>query len=167
VITPARKLASDPLALYVGDVWGRVYRVWNVTATNTPATANVTNGLPSGVISDIAVDPNNMSRIFVTRGAFGGNKLYYSGDQAATWIARGGGLPDVPVNSVAVHPSDGAKIYVATDIGVYRSFDGGVSFQSYNPGLPLGSVAVDLEIQASTGQLYVATYGRGVYAIDL
>jgi hypothetical protein len=168
VITPARKLATDPLTLYVGDVGGRIWRLFNVTATNTPASANVTNNFPTGtIVTDIAVDPSNLSRIFAVRGGFGGSKLYYSGDQAATWVARGGGLPDVPVNSVAVDPADGAKIFVATDVGVFRSFDGGVSFQSYQAGMPLGAVATDLEIQGSTRKLYVATYGRGVYVIDL
>ena len=167
VITPVRKLATDPLTLYVGDTWGRIWRLFNVTATNTPPSANVTNNFPGGVVTDIAVDPNNLLRVFVTRGSFGGSKLYYSADQAATWVARGGGLPDVPANSVAVDPADGAKVFVATDVGVFRSFDGGVNFQRYDTGMPVGAVATDLEVQNSTRKLYVATYGRGVYVIDL
>ena len=167
VITAARKLATDPLTLYVGDSAGGIWRLYNVTATNTPPSANVTNNFAGGVVSDIAVDPNNLSRIFVTRGAFGGSKLYYSDNQAASWVARGGGLPDVPANSVAVDPADGAKVFVATDVGVFRSFDGGVSFQAFDAGMPLGAVATDLEIQGSTRKLYVGTFGRGVYVIDL
>lgn len=167
VITPIRKLATDPLTLYVGDVGGGIWRVFNATGSNTPPTANVTNNFPGGVVSDIAVDSNNPSRIFVTRGAFGGSKLYYSQDQAATWIARGGGLPNVPANSVVVDPNTPANVYVATDIGVYRSFDGGVSFQRFDVGMPLGSVAMDLELQNANRKLYVATYGRGVFVTDL
>lgn len=69
---------------------------------------------PGGWVSDLAVDPTNVNRVFATRSAFGGSKLYSSTTGGTTWAAVGGGLPDVPANSVAIDPLDLSRVLVAT-----------------------------------------------------
>lgn len=166
-MTPVRKLASDPLTLYVGSMGGRIYRLWDVLSSATPATRDVTANYPGGVVSDIAVDPTDFNRIYVTRSAFGGSKVYRSTDFGVSWSAVGSGLPDVPANSVAVDPANGARVFVATDVGVYESTDAGANFVSFNSGMPTGVVATDLEVQNANRYIYLGTYGRGAWRVSL
>lgn len=167
VMTPVRKTASDPLALYVGSMGGRIYRLWDVLNSATPASRDITANYPGGVVGDIAVNPNNLNQLYVVRSAFGGSKLYRSDDYGVNWIAAGSGLPDVPANSVAVDPANGARVFVATDVGIYESSDAGASFVSFNSGLPTGVVATDLEVQQANRYLYLGTYGRGAWRVSL
>jgi photosystem II stability/assembly factor-like uncharacterized protein len=73
-------------------------------------------------------------------------------------------LPDVPVERVSVDPGDAQTIYVATQIGLYRSTDGGATFDRFGHGLPLVRVS---DICFSGNSVYVATYGRGFWQLDV
>ncbi len=62
-----------------------------------------------------------------------------------------------------MHPSNTQEVYVATDVGVYYSSDGGVSFlpvSSY--GLSNAPVA-KFAFYATSNTLYAFSHGRGVY----
>jgi len=61
-------------------------------------------------------------------------------------------LPNVPINVVKVDPGDNQTIYAGTEIGLYRSIDGGASWARYGTGLPLVSVT-DLSV-ALDGRRY-------------
>jgi hypothetical protein len=82
---------------------------------------------------------------------------------AAGWVASGTGIPDVPVNSLAVDPAQPNNVYAATDIGVYASTTGGASWFPYSEGLPRVAV-FDIAFQnATTRVLRIATHGRGIW----
>jgi hypothetical protein len=84
----------------------------------------------------------------------------------STWINRcTSGLPNVPVNVVKVDPGNTNTVYVGTEIGLFRSQNGGDSWSLYGAGLPLVSVT-DLAISASEGSVRVATFGRGFWEIS-
>jgi len=57
-------------------------------------------------------------------------------------------------------------LYVGTDIGVYRSTDGGANWSPFNSGLPRVPV-FDLALQNANRVLRAATHGRGIYEILL
>lgn len=152
--------------LYAGTTSGYVYRSDN-TLTSGPAWLNVKGNLPSGTVSDLAVDPNDRWRVFATRSVFGGSKLYRSISGGTTWAAVGSGLPDVPANTVAIDPVNRQRIFVGTDIGVYVSEDGGDTFVPQMGGLPLGTVVTDLEVDDSPHVLTAGTYGRGAWQLPL
>ncbi|MEZ4441049.1 MAG: MopE-related protein [Polyangiaceae bacterium] len=62
--------------------------------------------------------------------------LIASDDGGYTWRARA--LAGVPLRSVYAHPADGARIYVGTTgAGIFRSTNGGMSFEPVNVGVPL------------------------------
>ncbi|MCA1826907.1 MAG: hypothetical protein LC689_08200 [Myxococcales bacterium] len=97
--------------------------------------------------------------------------LYKTIDAGETWTSLGtqdvnsGGLPFVPVQVIAVDPGDPNTLYAGTDLGLYRSSDGGANWTRMGAGsLPL--VEVDgLCISPGSGRLTVATYGRGFWQI--
>ena len=152
--------------LYAGFQNGRIFRSDNALATS-PTWTEVTGTIPSGWISDIAVDEANASRVFVTRSVFGSTKLYRSTSGGSTWSAVGAGLPDVPANAVSIDPLLASRIFVGTDIGVYVSEDNGDTFLPQMSGMPLGTVVTDLEIDNSPHILSAGTYGRSAYQLTL
>jgi len=86
----------------------------------------------------------------------------------STWTAvhgsGAGALPNVPINVVKVDPGDNQTIYVGTEVGLYRSIDGGANWSRYGTGLPLVSVT-DVSIAFDGSSVRIATYGRGFWEI--
>ena len=92
--------------------------------------------------------------------------LAKSVDLGTTWQKACTGLPQVPIAKVLVSPADpmGLTAYAATWIGVYRTSNGGVSWDQFGAGLPVVKVS-DLYMPPRGGFLRIATYGRGIWEI--
>jgi photosystem II stability/assembly factor-like uncharacterized protein len=90
------------------------------------------------------------------------------GGDSGTWTAAQSGLPDVPVEKLAADPNDPSRqtIFAATDLGVYRTTDGGAHWSLLGSHLPQVLVT-DLYIPPDGSFLRIATYGRGVWEISL
>jgi hypothetical protein len=149
-----------PTYLYAGSVSGRVWRTEN-SGTDWN---DITAGLPGRRINDIAADPTDPDRAFAVVGGFNTAHLW---EWTATdgWTARDGGLPNVPANSVLM--LSGTDIMVGTDTGVFRSSDGGVTFEPYMNGLPQGLVVTDLKADFANDMLTAGTYGRGAWQVHI
>lgn len=151
-----------------GETLALLYRTDNMGDDWT--TLHVNPGFPDPTditkITDIAVDPTNSNKVFVTIGGFtAGLKVFRSTDAGANWTNFSGNFPNVPVNAVAVMPG-GDAVYIATDLGVfYRS----LSMTDWMPvrnGLPNSPVS-DLFINTDNDRIYAATFGRGVWRASL
>ncbi|HLF62760.1 MAG TPA: hypothetical protein VI603_03370 [Saprospiraceae bacterium] len=135
----------------------------DVLAT-TPTWSDKTTGLPvtEAMISDIAVDPANASRVWVTfYGLSNGNKVFFSSNGGDTWVNESGSLPNIPVNCVIYQSGSIDGLYIGTDFGVFYRNDDIGDWIFYSNGLPNARV-FDLDIEGST--VYAATLGRGVWA---
>lgn len=167
---------SDSKRIYTGSVDGEVWMTTDKGATWTKITSGVTS-LPNRAITQIEVHPTNPSRILVGLSGTGSSHLWRCDDTQAgaarTWTdvsgAGHGALPDIPLNTIALDLDDPLKTYYAgTDVGVFATMDGGATWTNATELLGLPNVQVnDLKTVAGTRSLYAATYGRGLWRIDL
>lgn len=166
---------SDGNRIYTGASDGEVWMTTNGGSTWTKINTG-SPGLPNRTITSIAVDPTNPSRVFVGVSGTGTGHIFrcnntLAGTRVWTNISGSGatGLPDISLNSIALDIDDPTNTYyVATDVGVFYTTDGGANWSNATQPLGLPNVQVnDLKIVAGTRKLYAGTYGRGIWRIDL
>jgi photosystem II stability/assembly factor-like uncharacterized protein len=97
---------------------------------------------------------------------FSTNNVWKSTDGGATFTSISGNLPALPCSGLAVDPDNPTIIYVGTDLGVWRTQDGGAIWSPYGTGLPNGVVG-DLKIMEASRLLYAGMYGRGLWSTPL
>jgi hypothetical protein len=153
----------------VGLTNGQVFL--STTAGATTMT-NVTGSIPARYVGRIAIDPSNSNVAYVALNGFGlsaGQHVWKTTNLLSgtpTWTAAGSGIPDTPANAFAIDPANTQVLYAGTDIGVFRSTNGGASWEPFNDGLPRIAV-FGMEIQPIHRVLRIATHGRGIYEMNL
>jgi hypothetical protein len=157
--------SNDSVRL-IGSTIGKVYL--STTAGATTMT-DVSGPIPDRYVGRIVIDPNNANIAYVGLNGFGVQHIWkttnlLSGTPA--WAAASTGLPDTPVSSMVIDPSNTQMIYAGTDIGVFRSTNGGDSWTPFSTGLPRVAV-FGMEIQNRHRVLRIATHGKGMYEMSL
>jgi len=154
--------------IYVGTETGKVYRLTNSGGTWTPAAIHAAP-LPARFIWDIAPRPDNINTVIVVMSGFGAPHVWSGAvpaGGAATWTdisgTGAGRLRDIPVNALVIEPLAPDTMYIATDIAVFRTIDGGTTWTLFSDGLPNCAV-FDMRLHAPARLLRVATHGRGVW----
>ena len=149
------------IGLTNGNVWA--------TTTGSSVLTNITPpSAPSAAVGRIMIDPLNSNTAFVSYGGYGvpsGKHIFKTTNLNAgspTWSSASFGIPDVPVNCLAIDPTTTTTMFAGTDIGVYISIDGGTSWSSYSKGLPLVPV-FDMAIHPISHLVRIATHGRGFW----
>ncbi|MDR3680392.1 MAG: hypothetical protein P4L41_10540 [Flavipsychrobacter sp.] len=115
----------------------------------------------SGQISDIVVDPKNEKNLWVTFSGYSTNKVVVHSLATNTTKLVNGHLPNIPVNCLTIDSSNG-MMYIGCDIGVYYYDTTAAKWTLYNNNLP-NVVINDLNINYTTGDLWAATFGRGMW----
>ncbi len=143
-------------------------------------------GILATQATSIAVDPHNSSVAYLGLSGFTSvpmdpngthvGHIYKTSDFGASWKEADGGLPDVPVLKILVDSTDNGgtcagnpcsrSVLVGTDIGVFNSTDGGTSWHPFNQGKIPAVPVYDLA-QSSTGVIFAATHGRGVFGLGV
>jgi hypothetical protein len=141
------------------------------TTAGATTMANVTGSIPARYVGRIAIDPTNANAAYVALNGFGiPNQHVWKTTNllsgTPTWVAAGTGIPDTPTNTLAIDPANTQIVYAGTDIGVFRSSDGGASWIPLSNGLPRVAV-FGMEIQPVHRVLRIATHGRGMYEFNL
>ena len=148
--------------IYVGTTQGRVFRIDFSAGQWQPAVAL---GQPvAGFISDVLVDPNDATRIYVTYQASAGGRVFRSDNGGSNWTNITAGLPDIGINAIEIDPTNTNNLFVAADLGVYRSNNGGTSWTAFNNGLP-NALVKDLVFHQPSRLLRAGTQSRGVWEI--
>ncbi|HLL53507.1 MAG TPA: hypothetical protein VK447_08180, partial [Myxococcaceae bacterium] len=129
----------------------------------TPAGKN-----PGDVYVTASLAPTDTSGAPVSAGL---GHVFLTQDRGTTWVPlKGNGtgfdLPNVPTSVVRYDPGDltNNTIYAGTDLGIYRTTDGGQTWHRFGMGMPLVKVT-DLFISKTGNLLRASTYGRGMWEI--
>jgi len=171
-LPPGSGLASaltiaTPQKVYVGTTTGAVFAIARTGAGWSAATALATPA--KGYISDLRAHPSQPNRVWVTYSASKAGRVYVSANGGGAWAEVTGNLPaNLPVNSIEVDPKAAGPgaLYVGTDVGVYRSTDGGATWTVFSHQLP-NVLVQDLLLHAPSRRLRAATQSRGVWEIQV
>ncbi len=169
---------SDSNHVLAGTVEGFILR--NSAALAATGTTRWQNNRPrQGWVSWLAYDPVDPNIAYATFSTFGGGAhVWKSTDGGATWSpldgTGAGALPDVPVNTIVIDPSNTSHLYIGTDVGVFSSLDGGATWMVENTGFANVPVfALALETNPLTAgplpvyDLFAFTHGRGAWRVTL
>lgn len=177
-VFPPGELASaiavsphDPELVLAGTTTGRIVRT--TTASAMTGTAAWSGGAPrAGFVSSIAFDPYDDRVAYATYAGFGGAHVWKSSDRGVTWTSidgrDGGELPDIPVHSIVVDPRDSRRLYIGSDLGVFITLDGGITWMAEREGMPAAvTEALVIARRDGTWYLHAFTHGRGVWRAEL
>ena len=139
---------------------GRAYVCKNLSS-NDPAWENISAGLPTRWIADVTCDKDDYQTVFIAVSGFGTGHVYKTTDAGASWTNISGDLPDIPAGAIIQSRTDGNLLFVATDLGVYASTNGGVNWKRYGDDMP-NAVVYDMKL-TTDGTLIAATHGRGMW----
>ncbi|MHB8755879.1 MAG: WD40/YVTN/BNR-like repeat-containing protein, partial [Candidatus Acidiferrales bacterium] len=188
VITTLAVAPNSSNTIYVGADTGQIFDSTNATGAvptfneidqpNMPApTANRLGR----TVTQIAVGPTNSQIAFATFSGFsscpasgstpacdGLGHVFKTLNGGGLWTNIDGNLPDTPVNDIVIDPNDltDATLYVATDVGVFVTTTGGVSWSELATGLPHVE-CTSLKLNNTARLLRVGTHGRGDWDLQL
>ncbi|HEV8419548.1 MAG TPA: hypothetical protein VGQ43_12490 [Candidatus Udaeobacter sp.] len=91
--------------------------------------------------------------------------VYKTTDMGATWLEEG--VQDLIYRDVAIDPTNPENIFAACNAGVFASTDGGLTWGNLSDGIPTGMAVTALSFNAMNRQLAAATFGRGVYMLNV
>jgi hypothetical protein len=161
---------SSPNTIYVGTDNGRLWRTTDL-GTTWQEFPNPFAPDPPRWVTSVIVDPVDSLHAYASYGGFRDGyrsaNVFETTDagNATTWKNVSGNLPNAPVNFLAYdRPND--TLYAATDLGVYFMQGDTKVWTQLGDNLP-NTATEDLRIQASSGEIYVATFGRGTWRIPL
>ena len=155
--------------LYAGTDDGNV---WNGTSTDGEhfTWTKISDNLPIRWVTSVAADPFEENTAYVTFSGLRYNdyvpRVYKTIDRGQTWTDISSNLPDVPVNIITVDPDNQGTYYIATDGGVFVSYDSGDRWALMGLDLP-NSPVLDLCLHSPTRTLVAATFGRSMWKIGL
>lgn len=144
----------------------RVFLTQNAGSTWTQA-----GSWPTGTaFSYIWIDSNNINTVYVasvTTSATA-NHLWKSTNFGQSWTPiDGNGFPaGIPVNVIQNDPGDSNVLYAGTNLGVYRSADGGLSWSRFGTALPLVNIK-EFYIAPDSSLMRAATFGRGIWEVSM
>ncbi len=154
----------DSNVIYAGTDDGNVW----VTQDGGTNWDLISATLPNFWTTKVLASTDDASTVYVTFSGYrygeDDGHVFKSEDFGANWIDISSNLPDIPVNDI-LKDSYG-NLFLGTDIGVLASLDEGANWEPLGVNMP--SVVVnDMYIHEDTEYLYVATYGRSSYKLDI
>jgi hypothetical protein len=136
----------------------------------TQANGTVLHVYEWGGISYLMVDPNNSDRVYLALSYFAGGditeRVLVSNDGGLSWSDMSQGLNRYPINQLLYQEGSDEVIYAATDAGVYRWNKAIGIWECFNNGLP-PCIVTSMDIEPCDNTMTIATYGRGIWKVEL
>jgi hypothetical protein len=184
VVTSLSVAPNSSNTVYVGTDIGEMWVSTNATSATPTFTEIDQANTPGRVVTQVVASPANASVAFAAFSGFSGfsdtvGHLFESMNGGASWTdischtSNCGSplttdLPNTPVNDVVVDPNDVTNntLYVATDVGVFATTNGGTSWSELASGLPQVE-CTSLKLDNTARVLRVGTHGRGDWDLQL
>lgn len=154
---------ADPGVVWAGSSSGEL--MVSADDANTWATLPRTE-LSNNFISDIHCSRKDWKKAWISFSTYGTKNLWVTTDLGLSWTPLWENMPNVPVNAIESHPDDENILFVATDVGVFASFDAGKQWMPYGKGLPRSPV-LDIKLNTEFEYLRVVTHGRSAWEAPL
>jgi hypothetical protein len=194
----ALSFSADRNHLYVGTkiggTTGGVYRISNLNSIKFNTLSDTLTGWinnPSSqltctriarfsgqCVTSVCVDPNNANKVVVTLGNYSNNNYVYRCTDATTagsvnntsnFTNIQNNLPKMPIYSSLIDYTNGDRIILGSEYGIFSSNDAGANWAADNTGM--ANCAVFMLRQQTqpynkcwnSGTIYAATHGRGIF----
>ena len=165
VVSAIEVAASDRSRIYAGTESGGFFRSEDGGLSWSPNSAGPE--IPGFGITRIECHPRKADVIYITVAKWLVSHLFRSDDGGRTWVDLDGGkLPDAPYHAVVMRTDEPECVFVGGDAGVFASTDGGKTWGNFTGNLP-PVLVTDLVYHEQDGTLTAATYGRGIWRIDV
>ncbi|MEZ4826706.1 MAG: T9SS type A sorting domain-containing protein [Bacteroidia bacterium] len=161
--------------LYIGTQVGEVFRL-NDPAFGAAATAptDITPGTASaGIVSSIAVNPNDDNEILVTYSNYGINSVYHTtnaNSATPTWSLVEGNISLASFRSASIIVEGGITYYiVGTSIGLYctSTLNAGSTTWTRIGSTSIGyALTSSLALRSSDNFLLAGTHGNGMFMVE-
>ncbi|MEZ4775317.1 MAG: T9SS type A sorting domain-containing protein [Bacteroidia bacterium] len=161
--------------LYIGTQVGEVFRL-NDPAFGAAATAptDITPGTAgSGIVSSIAVNPNDANEILVTYSNYNTNSVYHTtnaNSATPTWSLVEGNISTASFRSASILEEGGITYYVVgTSIGLYctSTLNGGSTTWTRIGSTSIGyALTSSLALRADDNFLLAGTHGNGMFMVE-
>jgi photosystem II stability/assembly factor-like uncharacterized protein len=156
---------SDRYRLYAGTEQGGIFRSLDGGDSWSHNIAGAL--LPSSSVTSIESSPHDADVVFVAIAGFSRSHVFRSDNAGVSWTdVDQGALPDVPPNTLVIPTDDADSVYVCNQVGVFVSKDQGKKWQNLTGNLP-NAVMTDLVYHEKEGALYVGTFGRGIWRVQI
>ncbi len=172
-ITALGTTTADPNLVYAGTDTGTVWVSRNAMAPAAEVTWTKVESpvFPGRWVTRITVDPDDPKIAWASFSGWRSGEPYphlvMTSDGGNTWVdIVGKRIPQAPVNDVIRHPSKKSWLFIATDVGVFRTTNLGKTWLKVGANLPLVPIN-DIDLPAGSETLYAATYGRSVWTTSL
>ncbi len=131
---------------------------------------SIDQSVPAASTAFVAISYMRWGHGFWKPAAYQLTNFGLGGTASADWKDISGDLPrNVSINKIIKDnaPARAGWLYAATEYGVYFSTNGGINWNWLgDKSLPIITVN-DMILHAATNYLYVGTYGRGIWRINL
>lgn len=157
---------QDGNVLWTGSDDGRVH----VSTNGGTNWTDVSLVLPDRWITSVRTDPTDRENACVTISGFRWHEplphVYRTTNLGSTWAPIASNLPEAPANDLAFDPANPARLFIATDVGVFETLDTGTSWHVLGGNLP-NVVVTSLAFNATNRTLTAGTFGRSLYSYDI
>lgn len=141
---------------------------WNRVDINGPG-----GQLAGRPVTSFAVDRSNWRIAYVSYAGYGAatpghvGHVFKTTDAGAHWTDVTGNLPDGPVNTLVLSPSNSDELVAGTDFGAFSAVLGAGTPSWSAVGSSLPAVQVEqLSYDSSRALLVAGTHGRGAWRLD-
>ncbi|MCU1384505.1 MAG: hypothetical protein JWL71_3202, partial [Acidobacteria bacterium] len=172
----------DSNVVYLATASGGVWKSYDF-ASAQPHWVPITDGVASGFVGAFDIDPSSPDTLWMGLGdaldtTIAGGSVFKSSDGGATWkmstprlsatyAATAGGRSEsaVAIRDLAIDPKDGNKVLIATEVGLFRTVDGGTTWALAQLPTNAGGT-VDLESATWTIQYLGATGAQSAWVVS-